>query len=161
MKELTLHLCGPFQRYGLKPEKNIARTSHKPTKSAIVGLIARCGGIPRNDFELKEISDSFEIAKIECFETPGVDKPLKKKERIEILRDFQSRRKADGSQYFMYMEYIEDTYFQVTLNVEDEKCELYRKWLQDPYWVPYLGRNDCVPSLPIILDKLPYKTCQD
>ena len=42
-----------------------------------------------------------------------------------------------------------------------DKIAQYTAWLEDPYWAPYLGRKNCIPSLPFLMDKLPYETGGD
>ena len=74
-KTMKIHMCGPMQAYGKKPEGNYIATHHQPTKSAIVGLLGCSGGIPRNDPRLKEIYDSIEIS-VESYHTPKRGEPL-------------------------------------------------------------------------------------
>jgi len=142
-----------MQHYGLKRKGNIIRTSRVPTRSAIAGLLACCGGIPHNDPRIEEIKNSIQF-KIDCFETPSHGKPLKRRSRknIPTILDFQSTR--DCPNYpddvpGVYKEYIVDTYFQIALTDTDEHIETYKKWLLDPYWPPYLGSKCCIPSIPI------------
>ena len=41
---LTMVLAGPLQAYGLRARWTVRDTATEPTKSAVVGLLARCLG---------------------------------------------------------------------------------------------------------------------
>lgn len=152
---MLLHFCGLLQHYGLKREGNLIRTSRVPTRSAIAGLLACAGGIPRKDPRIEEIRNSIQY-KIDCFETPVFGKPLKRRDKknIPTLWDFQSMCDCPNcppGYPGVYKEYIEDTYFQILLTDTDENIENYKKWLCDPCWDTYLGSKCCIPSIPIYL----------
>lgn len=158
-KTMKIHMCGPMQAYGKKPEGNYIATHHQPTKSAIVGLLGCSGGIPRNDPRLKEIYDSIEIS-VESYHTPIRGKQLVPMTEPPIIVDFQANS-TGKKPTFTRREYICDAYFIVNLTADEDKIEQYTAWLEDPYRAPYLGRKDCIPSLPFLMDKLPYETGGD
>lgn len=161
MKSITINLCGPMQSYGYKNYFEQRKTKQKPTKSAIAGLLACCGGIHRDDKIIKEIEKSIEI-EVEIFETPtSVGELNEKKDYSKILSDYQIARgtkenpiwnamgKQKKTNLVIIKEYLMDTYFKVRITDTDENIDKYTKWLEDPVWVPYLGRKCCVPSIPI------------
>lgn len=157
MNKMILHFCGPMQHYGLKREGNRIWTNPVPTKSAVAGLIACCGGIPRKSPQIKEIQNSIQL-EIECFKTPIFGKPLEKRNINEIptIWDYQSVRDCPNyaSKYNgIYKEYIVDTYFRITLTDTLERITQYKEWILDPYWCPYLGSRSCIPAMPIYLEK--------
>jgi len=165
MKRLTLHLCSPLQSYGYKDYEKIRRTKQNPTHSAITGIIACCGGIKRGDNELKKIAKSFKIVNIKRLKTPKYPgEEVLQTGPYEISTEFQIAKptkenpiyRADDEIYknnmLIYREYIQDAYFQVEIEAKDEDIDLYKNWLLDPYWPPYLGRKCCVPAIPIVLE---------
>lgn len=155
-KTMKVHMCGPMQAYGKKPEGNYIATHHQPTKSAVAGLLACCGGIKKEDPRYKEIEESIEIS-VESYHTPRHGEPLVPLTEPKIIVDFQSDSTGDETT-FTRREYICDAYFIVNLTAEEDKVVQYTAWLEDPYWPPYLGRKNCPQSLPFIMDTLPYAT---
>lgn len=158
-----LNLCGPLQSYGMKPNGEFVSTNLEPTKSAIAGMIACAGGIPRKDPRIKEIEDSITI-KSKIYELPRFLGDLReKKEPPTIITDFQLAQgteenpiwQADGKKretpVFKMKDYIADTYFRTWVSGDDEKIKQYALWLDDPYWTLYLGRKSCIPSMPIFI----------
>lgn len=153
--QLTIHLCGPMQCYGRPKTGNTIRTCLKPTKSAITGILGCCAGIPRKDPRLKEISGSFAIVDIQAFHTPSFHSPLRPKKKVETLTDFQSVRDPDDTDskpIFVYVEYIIDTYFQVTIAASPETIKQFKKWLDRPQYPACLGRKCCIPSMPFHIE---------
>lgn len=167
MKEsIVIHLCGPLQSYGYKDYDRTRRTCQEPTSSAIAGIIACCGGIPRKDPGIDEIEKSFKIKRIRRLQTPGkIGEEKEKDSYYEILRDYQIVRPTEENPIFYAngkrstsnlieeKEYIMDAYFQVEIEGDRETIAKYKKWLQDPCWTPYLGRKCCVPSMPFIIEE--------
>lgn len=164
MKTITINLCGPLQSYGYKDYNNTRKTKLEPTKSAIAGIIACCGGVKRNDPEIKNIENSIEI-KINKYKVPKkIGEKIRKEEHQKILIDFQIARgteenpiwQANGKimnkNLVIKREYLMDTYFEVFISGEDSLIEQYEKWLKDPVWPPYLGRKSCIPSIPIYIE---------
>lgn len=151
-KTIKLHLCGPMQAYGKKPVGNYIATHHQPTKSAVAGILACCGGIKRNDPRYQEIKDSIEIS-VESYKTPRRGEPLVPLAEPMIIVDFQANSTGKETT-FTRKEYICDAYFIVHLTADADKIDQYIVWLDDPYWAPYLGRKNCPPSLPIYFDEI-------
>ena len=54
---LTMVLAGPLQSYGLRARWTVRDTATEPTKSAVVGLLARCLG-RESDSEVSALSSS-------------------------------------------------------------------------------------------------------
>ena len=169
---LTIHLCGPLQSYGYKDYNSIRQTKQEPTKSAVAGIIACCGGISRDS--VKKIEESFDIINIRRLKTPSYlheEKEMRPDEYYGILIDYQIAKggkdslggwenpiiRADGKFYedsiIIKRGYLMDAYFQVKISGEEETIKKYKKWLKNPVWQPYLGRKCCVPSLPLIIEK--------
>ena len=158
-KTMKVHMCGPLQAYGKKPVGDYVATHHQPTRSAVAGLIACCGGITKEDPRYKEIEDSIEIS-VESYHTPRHGESLVPLTEPKIIVDFQSNSTGEEPS-FTRREYISDAYFIVNLTADEDKIEQYTAWLEDPYWPPYLGRKNCTPSLPFIMDKAPCATGGD
>ena len=163
MKTIMLHLCAPLQSYGFKDYFEYRKTCLEPTKSAIAGMIACAGGIPRKDPRIKEIEQSITI-KTKAYELPRFLGDLREKTTPPtIIRDYQIARGTDENPIWqeekkkrktplvITKEYIADTYFRIWVTGEDKTMKKYALWLDDPKWPLYLGRKCCIPSIPIFL----------
>ncbi|RHB47660.1 type I-E CRISPR-associated protein Cas5/CasD [Enterocloster aldenensis] len=157
MKTIMINLCSPLQSYGMKKVNGYVRTNLYPTKSAIAGMIACAGGIPRKDPRIKEIEESITITS-KAYKLPRFLGDLREKKNLpNVIVDCQSTRATESDPTwkqkeeptFTFKEYIADTYFRVWISGDDEKIKQYALWLDDPEWPLYLGRKCCVPSIPI------------
>ena len=71
------------------------------------------------------------------------------------------RRRWGALVYALISMVTPDLKVSVNLTADEDKIAQYTAWLEDPYWAPYLGRKNCIPSLPFLMDKLPYETGGD
>lgn len=143
MKTIMVNLCGVFHSYGYENDFEYGQRFHEPTKSSIAEMIARAGGIPKNDPRTKEIADSITIES-KAYELPQFIGDLReKKTPPNIITD----KLLSGET----IDYIADVYFRVWISGEDEKIKQYSLWLDDPERWLYLGEESCIPSWPIFL----------
>ena len=150
MKILKFTFSAPLQSWGEDARWDNRSTAICPTKSGIIGFLGCCFGYPRGDKRLNVLNDGLLIAV--RTDNPG-----------QILTDFQTVRGTDGK--FISAEgkprtgggtiitpkqYLQGAVFTVFLRGEYVLLEQCWKALKHPFWTPYLGRKNCVPSIPII-----------
>jgi CRISPR system Cascade subunit CasD len=144
MKFIMLRLEGPIQSWGERSLWDERDTSDKPTKSGIVGLIACCMGLSRENETIPKIYDEISMS-------------VRIDNRGRIARDFQTIEntvKADGklnkNKVVSPRYYLTDASFLVAIGFKDELLlnEIVSA-LKTPKWLPYLGRKSCIPVLPI------------
>jgi CRISPR system Cascade subunit CasD len=145
MKSIGLHLEGVLQAWGVDDAAQRRRTRNQPHQRAILGLIRAAKGLERH-----ETWDALETLKFSCeIRKPGLR-----------MWDFATMRKiisADGShvqeQGIQEKEYLVDAAFTVTLSGEDELVDEVIEALENPVFLLGLGRRDCMPSVPILVNE--------
>lgn len=163
-KHVLLHIKAPLQSWGGSCFSAKHRVTRRhPTYGCILGLIGCCMG--------ERLKENRNLTAL-FIENMSVDTYCKK--QGSILRDFQtcgtnvpvrSRKSVvtyDGSYYkdekkcpgFVYdKDYLSDAEFYVVLRISGE--DLFTKVsesLQKPYWTPFFGRKNCIPSTDIFVD---------
>ena len=164
MKYLTINLQGVMQYYAstngfaVSVSGGYYKTEHCPTKNALAGMIGCVMGIPRRDSRLDDLLD--------------LDMKYRTLQKGIVIRDFQTVRgmqnKNNPNELYKFttveegkkdgpivktVEYLCDYAFEAYIGSEDE--DLLKKireafWM--PVWDPYLGRKNCLPSIPIVTD---------
>ena len=151
MKLIKLTLEGPLQSWGERGRWDARDTAAMPTKSAVIGLLGCCRGIPRESPELVQMSNALYIA-VRC------DKPGR------VMTDFHTVQTGAGQGNFPNAsggyrtgdtiltpkQYLQDARFTVFLWGDHDELERCCQALFHPFWTPYLGRRSCVPSLPLL-----------
>jgi CRISPR system Cascade subunit CasD len=140
MSKLTFELNGVLGAFGNAPKAEYRLTKSTPQRSHIIGLIACCMGLGRDDDwgELKEL------------------KVKVNGQSEEILRDYHTVRGAvtnDGTpdrNVITQREYLCSPTFTVTVSGGSSLIDKVRDALRKPVWQPYLGRRCCVPSSPLV-----------
>jgi len=148
---LILRLTGPMQFWGLPTFEGTRPTAHFPTRSGLLGLLAACMGIRRNDkVGLQKLSDSVRFA-IRC------DKKITVKLTdyhtiLEAREDYASLKSHQTIQ--TWREYLCDASFTVAVWCPistgftlDALNEAVRK----PRFTPYLGRRSCPMTEPLFV----------
>ena len=112
-------------------------------KLPIIGLIAGAMGLRRGDPAILELSKALTIA-------------VRGDRKGHIATDYQTVsnvRQANGlikeGRVTSPREYIEDGCFTVFLSADDETLSRINAAMENPVWVPYLGRSQCIPSEPV------------
>jgi len=170
MKYLKLHLSSPLQYFATTPSvvlNHDAQTSNRPTKRAIIGLIASALGIDRDDVDsLQNLTDSL-IVKEKSNSIPMIVKdtqtvrPLRcqtyyankyyKKAHPFKLSKAKGGVKADNEQcIFKTVIYLQNADFTVFVGSEDETVlqKIYDA-LRNPVYALYIGKRSCVPNKPL------------
>jgi CRISPR system Cascade subunit CasD len=144
MKQVTLRLEGPMQAWGADGAGQIRRTHPQPQKRTVLGLIRAAKGLARDQSwgELEELEFSCQTIK------SGIR-----------MWDFASMSRiisADGSKFhprgIQEKEYLADSAFTVTLSGNDGLIDEVIEALENPVFLIGLGRRDCMPSQPILMN---------
>lgn len=148
---LVLRLEGPQQSWGENAKWDFRDSSTMPTKSGIVGLLGCAMGQERGSQVLLELARSITVAV--RADRPGVK-----------FVDFQTvqgkpLRTADGGKrsnntFLSPHAYLQDASFTVFIDTTPEWQQRIVSALENPRWCMYLGRKNCVPSRPILADRM-------
>ena len=148
---LVLRLEGPLQSWGENAKWDFRDSSTMPTKSGIVGLLGCAMGQERGNQVLVELAQSITVAV--RADRPGVK-----------FVDFQTvqgkpLRTADGGKrsnntFLSPHAYLQDASFTVFIDTTPEWQQRIISALENPRWCMYLGRKNCVPSRPILADRM-------
>ena len=148
---LVLRLEGPLQSWGENAKWDFRDSSTMPTKSGIVGLLGCAMGEERGSPVLVELAQSITVAV--RADRPGV-----------TFVDFQTvegnpLRTADGGKrkngvFLSPHAYLQDSCFTVFIDTTPEWQQRIISALENPRWCMYLGRKNCVPSRPILADRM-------
>jgi CRISPR system Cascade subunit CasD len=147
---LILHLQGVMQSWGGHTYEDYRPSMLFPTRSALVGLLAACLGIERNDCEkMKALSESFHYA----VRADEMSYPIRKLTDFHTVRE---ARKVDGSPnknpVVSRREYLCDASFTVALHLSDNPAfamEVLIRHLRKPVYTPFLGRRSCPMGVPL------------
>lgn len=148
MKFLMFTLAGPLISFGETARWDHRSTEDMPTKSAVIGLLGCCLGLPRGDTGLCRLDEKLHMA-------------VWRERSGPILTDYQTvqsptgailnaMRKPRGSTIVTPKQYLQDAVFHVLLYGDETlllKCEAA---MRHPKWVVSLGRRSCPPSMPVV-----------
>ncbi|PIJ49776.1 type I-E CRISPR-associated protein Cas5/CasD [Erwinia sp. OLTSP20] len=151
---LVLRLTGPMQAWGLPTFEGTRPCATFPGRSGLLGLLAACLGIKRNDrTRLKMLADSVRFA-VRC------DNHLPY--RPTYLTDFHTvkdaREKAGGLKMndtiITRREYLCDASFSVVVWTPSGEgqgltLDVLTAAVQKPVYTPYLGRRSCPLTHPL------------
>ena len=166
MRLLTLRLEGPLQSWGERSKWDNRDSALMPTKSGVLGIIACCMGVSRDDSRLLELHEKLRIAvRADMPGRLGVDYHTVSSESL-----MNAEGKTQDRTIVSFRQYLQDASFLVIIAAEDnDLLEHVSYALRHPKWVAYLGRKSCVPTYPLIpyvtdefdsitdaLDNLPY-----
>lgn len=147
MKFLTFTLAGPLVSFGETERWDYRCSGDMPTKSAVIGLLGCCLGLPRGDDKLRQLDERLQMAAYRERSGP-------------LLNDFQTvqsptgailnaMRKPRGSTIITPKQYVQDAVFQVFLYGDESALLECEAAMKHPKWVVSLGRRCCPPSVPI------------
>lgn len=150
---LAIKLQGVMQSWGGHTYEDLRHSELIPTRSGLLGLLAACLGIDRqNKHHLERLSASVSMAiRID----PSGDHQYK----LVRMMDFHTvmdARKVDGkvnkNPVVSRREYLCDAKYTVLIrseNCEDYSLEKLREAVQRPVYGPFLGRRSCPLSRPL------------
>lgn len=141
MNTVFMRLDGIMMSFATS-EWNVRYTASQPTRSMVIGLIACCMGI----WDIAPLSADLRIG-------------YREERRGTVLHDFQTVKgdhmTAEGNIKKDYTEILEKSYlvdaaFKVAVRrLDGGDIGDIAMALQNPVWVPFLGRANCTPSVPI------------
>ena len=150
MRLFKLTLAGPLQSWGDHARWDNRDTASAPTKSAIIGMIGSCMGIPRGDPKLRMLSDKLHMA----VRIDAAGHVITDYHTVQgtggIMLNAKGKPRGGGSTIITPRQYLQDARFAVYIWGDDGLLnEAYNAFLH-PKWAPYLGRKSCTPSIPIV-----------
>lgn len=154
---LVLRLEGPLQSWGENAKWDFRDSSTMPTKSGIVGLLGCAMGQERGSQVLLELAKSITVAV--RADRPGVKTVDFHSVTGFPLRNAERKQRTDGKgkpsdTFTTQREYLEDACFTVFIDTSPEWQQRIISALENPRWCMYLGRKNCVPSRPILADRM-------
>ena len=150
---LILRLEGALQSWGEEAKWDDRDSASMPTKSGIVGLLACTMGLEREDPQISALSEAIQIA-------VRADRPGRRSVDYQTvtgdpLRNAEGKKRTTGNTIISRRTYLEDASFLVVIETTQEWAKRIADALKAPIWCPYLGRKNCVPSCPILLEESP------
>lgn len=149
MKMIRFPFTAPLQSWGEDARWDTRSTAAQPTKSGIIGFLGCCLGYPRGDERLNQLNHELRVA-------VRIDRPG------QILTDFQTvqgtngvffnaegKPRSGGGTIITPKQYLQNAWFTVFLQGGENVLEECFEAMIHPQWTPYLGRKNCVPSVPV------------
>lgn len=141
---LLLRLAGPLQSWGLTGQFLKRDTHTRPTKSAVIGMLAACQGRARGD----DITDLVALSMGVRVDQPGT-----------LLHDYHTISRTDGTTLptasgrpktdrtaVTQRWYLANAVFLVTLTGDKNTLETTAAAIDHPVYAPVLGRRSCTPT---------------
>jgi len=160
---LILRLDGPMQAWGTHTYEDFRPSNLYPTRSGLLGLLAACLGIGRDDHTgLAALAASVEFGvRIDtAVDRPGCTKPTNKPDvKLPDFHTVLDARKVDGKiskfPVVSCREYLFDAAFTVAIGTKQDApftLDIIAGALRHPCYTPTLGRRACPPARPIFDD---------
>ena len=148
---LMLKLSGPMQAWGGHSYEDFRPSHNFPTRSGLLGLLAACLGVDRDDAERQQdLARSLEFT---------VRSDWRKKTPVVKLSDFHTvmdARKVDGKSnpypVVSRREYLFDAQFTVAVGHSGQggfTLDQVESAIRKPVYTPFLGRRSCPLSRPL------------
>lgn len=144
MKYLLLNFSAPLQAWGGPLPGNLRTIENHPTKSGVVGFLAACLGIKREEPELLiALANRIKVA---C----RVDAPGSKTSDFHIVKNTFLRYsptytgRAKLKSIVSLRDYLCNAVF--TICIQGENLEELYEAVRMPVFVPFLGRRCCLPN---------------
>ena len=149
---LVLRLEGPLQSWGENAKWDFRDSSTMPTKSGIVGLLGCAMGEERGSQVLVELAQSITVAV--RADRPGAKFVDFQTVQGDPLMAATGKPKTTGNTILSPHAYLQDASFTVFIDTTAEWQQRIVSALENPRWCMYLGRKNCVPSRPILADRM-------
>lgn len=156
---LILKLQGPMQSWGEHSFEGLRPSSFIPTRSAVIGLLAACLGIRREQKERHgSLADNLGMAvRVDHRPSPDNDGKLLIHQKMTDYHTIQNARKDyHGTDFHetiqTWREYIMDAEFTVALwerQADQNMLDSFEQAVKKPYFTPYLGRRSCPIARPL------------
>ena len=149
---LVLRLEGVLQSWGENAKWDFRDSSTMPTKSGIVGLLGCAMGEERGSQVLVELAQSITVAV--RADRPGAKFVDFQTVQGDPLMAATGKPKTTGNTILSPHAYLQDASFTVFIDTTPEWQQRIISALENPRWCMYLGRKNCVPSRPILADRM-------
>ena len=157
---LILRLDGPMQAWGTHTYEDFRPSNLYPTRSGLLGLLAACLGIDRDDHAGQAaLAASVEFSVRVDTAVARFDRELPMKKPGVKLPDFHTvmdARKVDGKAnkfpVVSRREYLFDAAFSVAVGAKPDAAytlDVIAAALRRPLYTPTLGRRACPPTRPM------------
>lgn len=165
---LILRLDGPMQSWGTHTYEDYRPSNLFPTRSALVGLLAACLGIDRNDREkLNALAQGLDLTvRVDQapFRPENLEKdrhtrktPLKMTDYHTVLEARRANRAPkSGETIETRREYLFDASFTVAISEKREpvyRLDAIATHLKRPVYTPFLGRRSCPIARPLFFNE--------
>lgn len=158
MTYLIFDMYGPLSAFGDIAMGDYRPTFPHPTKSAIIGLVAGCLGIDREEeSKLLELHNDLGIA-ILVFDTGTLLRDyhtiqVPSSSKIKTMPIYTRKDELSGTNPATILsdrDYRMGAYYRLGIWSKKEKCDvnLLQNALSYPIYAPYLGRKACPTALP-------------
>jgi CRISPR system Cascade subunit CasD len=152
---LFLRLEGVMQSWDVLSRWSVRECGTEPSKSGVCGLLACCAGINDKN-EILKLARSIRIGVrvdnqgeiLDDFQTigGGYGKPMLLNGELKLKRNVTGSP-FSALDHRMYL--INASFLVAVMSHDGRLIEMLSQFIQNPVWVPYLGRKCCPPSLPI------------
>lgn len=149
MKMIRFSFTAPLQSWGEDARWDSRSTAVRPTKSGIIGFLGCCLGYRRGDERLKELNQGIRVA----IRTDRAGQILTDFHTVhgtdDVLFNAEGKKRSLGATIITPKQYLQDAWFTVFLQGNEGLLDSCFSAMQHPRWTPYLGRKNCVPSVPV------------
>lgn len=157
---LILRLDGPMQAWGTHTYEDFRPSNLYPTRSGLLGLLAACLGIDRDDHAGQAAlaaSVEFSVRVDTAVARFDRDRPMKKPGvKLPDFHTVMDARKVDGKAnkfpVVSRREYLFDAAFSVAVGAKPDAAytlDVIAAALRRPLYTPTLGRRACPPTRPM------------
>lgn len=147
MRLLILRLEAPLQSWGERSKWDNRDSGLMPTKSGIIGIIACCMGLPRDDGFIAELHQKLSVAvRADMPGRLGTDYHTVTSESM-----MNAEGKPQERTIVSFRQYLQDASFLAVLASEEPGLlDEIANAMKHPKWPAYLGRKCCVPTYPLL-----------
>lgn len=149
MKILRFPFTAPLQSWGEDARWDTRSTAVRPTKSGIVGFLGCCLGYGRGDERLNQLNNGIRVA----IRTDRPGQILTDFHTVhgtdDVLFNAEGKKRSLGATIITPKQYLQDAWFTVFLQGDEELLSECFTAMLHPRWTPYLGRKNCVPAVPV------------
>lgn len=150
MKFIKFTLNSPLQSWGEDSRWDYRATALFPSKSAIIGLLGCCLGIPRGAPEIIELDNSLCMA-VRSERSGSIMTDYHTVQDINgSILNAEGKPRTGGNTLITPKQYLQDALFTIIIWGKDSVLKACYDAMWHPKWSVYLGRKSCVPSIPII-----------
>ncbi len=149
MKLMKFTLSAPLQSWGEDARWDYRATAVMPTKSAIIGLLGCCLGIPRGDERLNRLDKLLRVA-VRADQAGRVMTDYHTVQGTNgVFLNAEGKPRTGGDTIITPKQYLQDARFTVFLWGDEETLNACFQAMAHPKWAVYLGRKSCVPAVPV------------